>query len=593
MRRSRLLLGLLPALPAAVAVGACTDAPVSIGLVMKAPLGLLDDAKSITLSVFDAKGVTCDEQKGHVENMPTGSGVQTFELQKSGCAPGVTWCKQIELDQSSTKKIFAIVAKGAAGVTIGEGCVEREVDQDPLEVAITLRRHDPPKCCNDGQIQTGETCDDGVAAAMACDGSGPAAACGGVEKTEVCRCDCTTEEQLLSIDNPTSPFFTNGPPGTKLELAMTFAPGNDQTRNGLHTVFRNADMNTGNGDLHLRVLSAELETIQSPPQLALQMRLPFRCGVMQPEGAVANTQRSPAIAAAGERIAIVYASDETYGNTYELYMNVQGQESCTSIDPVQLTDVGASAPELKSEMPDIAAGGPTGTVLVTWHRGSNIRGMIVDTTAPTKGTEIAIGQGKNARVAGNAKGWVVVYEGANGDIYTRRVSTEGVASASEQLVNAITNGTQDQPDIAMLETGQYIVVWHDANDDEIRFQRYDASDQKVEGDDQEAPLNDPSPGSLQQHPAVAAGLGLFAVAWEDVGGTVSARYVGPSKGFGFNSVTGQNGPFVASLPEYDNAQRSAPAVAIGGGGHVVIGWQASGENHHGVFVRRFPLPPPF
>jgi hypothetical protein len=592
MRRKRLLVGLLPALPVAVAVGACTEAPVSIGLVMKAPLGLLDDATSITLSVFDAKGASCDSEKGHVQAMPTGSGVQTFELQKSGCAQGVTWCKQIELDQSSTPKIFAVVAKGAAGVTIGEGCIQRAVDQDPLEVAITLLRYDPEKCCNDGEIQTGETCDDGVAATMACDGSGPGAACGGVQTTEVCRCDCTSEELLLSIDTPASQIFTNGPPGSKHELAMAFAPGNDQTRNGLHTVFRNVGMMTGGGDIHLRVLSDQLETIHNPPPLALTMRLPFRCGVMQPEGSVANAQRNPSIAAAGERIAIVYASDEKYGNTYEIYMNVQNQDSCTSIAPVQLTNVGASNPALKSEMPDVAAGGPTGTVLVTWQRGSSIRGMIVNTAMPVAGTELTIGQGTNARVAGSASGWVVVYEGANDDIYMRRISTDGTVSASEARVNGITNGMQDQPDIAMLETGQFIVVWHDANADEIRFQRYDASGMKVEGDDQQEPLNDPSPGVIQQHPAVAAGIGFFAVAWEDMGGTVSARYVGAAKGFGFNSVTGQNGPFIASLPEYQNAQRSAPAIAIGGGGYVAIGWQAQGENHHGVFVRRFPLPPP-
>jgi hypothetical protein len=91
---------------------------------------------------------------------------------------------------------------------------------------------------------------------------------------------------------------------------------------------------------------------------------------------------------------------------------------------------------------------------------------------------------------------------------------------------------------------------------------------------------------------VAAGIGFFAVAWEDAPGKISARFIGGTSGFGYNNVTGQNDAFVASTPDPADkpGERVGPAVAIGGAGFVVFGWEDRNADHHGVFVRRFPLP---
>jgi hypothetical protein len=587
MRRSRLLLGLVPALPVALAVGACAETPVSIGLVMKAPLGLLDDAKSITLSVFEAEeGVACDENTGRVTRM--GSDVQTFPLDNTGCAAGVAWCKQIEVEQSKTEKIFYILAKGDAGATIGEGCNQLAVTQDPLAVEITLRRYNAPACCNDGKIEVGETCDTNEDAPAACDGSA-GGECRGIVKTESCACDCTSEEVLVSIDNPTPPAFQNGPPGSKRELAMTFAPGKGETANGLHAVFVH-DAGSAFGDIHTRVLSQDLETIDDP-LLSLQLRLSPDCQDLGGTPTTVYMQQSPAIAATGNKTAIVYSSEEKVSGTFDIYLNVQNDNNCADGPPTPLTDVGGSNPLLSSTMPDVAAGGAPGMVLVTWQRTSNIFIRLVNTAAPgIPGMGIPIAQGKNARVAGNEKGWVVVYEGPNENIFMRRIGPDGFPTGVPEPVNSIQTGTQDQPDVAMLDDGRFIIVWHDANGDEIRFQRYDANGVKVAGDDQAEPLNLASPGAMQQRPVAAAGLDFFAVAWEDVDGSVSARYVDAQSGFRFNAVTGQNGEFLASRSDIPDGARSAPAIAVGGRGYVAIGWQANGPNHHGIYVRRFPLP---
>lgn len=583
MRRSPLLLGLIPALPVLVAVGACAEAPVSIGLVLKAPLGLLDDARSITLSVADAKGTSCDANTGQVTGMPSGSGVQTFDLQQAGCPAG-SWCKQIELDQSDAPRLFAIVAKGEGGVTIGQGCTQRAVDQDPLAVAITLRRFNDPPCCGNGEIEAGETCDTGAAAQMACGELAPGGACSGIVATGSCGCDCSSEEVLVSSDNAfVSPPLKNDPPGSKREPAITFAQG-------LHAVFVN-DIQ-GLGDVHSRVLNEDLEQI-SDPVLGLQLRMPVLCTDPDASGSLGYNQETPAIATAGARVAIVYASDQDYPNVSEIYFNAQNPNGCADEGPTKLTDGGMDSTKAAS-VPDVA-GGPQGKALVTWQRtkAGGIFGRIVDiaTQAPI-GAEFPLGEGvseaKNARVAGNTERWVVVYEGQNDDVYRQFVLPDGKPELGVRVNLGDTDGKQDQPDVAMLPGGQFIVVWHDAKGDEIRFQRVNAEGVNVAGD-QDQPLHEASPDTLQQRPVVASGQGFFAVAWEDVEGTISARYLDAESGFRFNAVTGQNTPFLASRADIANGLRSAPAIAIGSK-NVAIGWQANGTEHYGIYVRRFPLP---
>ena len=173
-------------------------------------------------------------------------------------------------------------------------------------------------------------------------------------------------------------------------------------------------------------------------------------------------------------------------------------------------------------------------------------------------------------------------------IFTRKVSLDG-GVASPSTVNVVNNGDQDQPDIASLDDGRSIVVWHGGGD--IFFQRFDVMGAAIEHD-QEAPLNTVAAGD-QQRPVVAAGANagnFFAVAWETVDtGSISARFVGGDVGFGYNSITGQNDEFPAAHPAI-LAERHRPAIAVGGDGYVVIGWQDDSEEHHGIYVRRFPKP---
>lgn len=582
MRRSRLLLGLIPTLPMAIAIGACTTAPVQIGLVMRTPLGLLDQAKTVSLTVFDASKGEC-MPNGHVTNVPA-EGVQTFDLKKGGCAAGASWCTDIELDRDSTQKIFAVVAKGSSGI-LAEGCAVAKIDQDPLEVDIKVQRYNPPACCNNGSLEAGEQCDTGSSGNCI---NGTGGKCGGIVADAVCRCDCTAEEILLSIDNSAPPALTNGAVGTKTGLVLAFSPGLDATKNALRAAYMNT-AEVGGGDIHMRFLQGDLYAIQQPFLLSQQLKIPALCANLN-SSSPPQVQRAPAVASVGlDRFLIAYASDQNGANSYDVYLNIQNEWGCADANSIKVTTQVGDA-ELR---PDVAAG-PPDTALIVWHRGTATFGRIWRKATGLEAMELSIAtSAKFPRVAGNKDGWVVVFEGTgagDGDgVFMATVSPTGSVGAPV-LVNDETMGVQDQPDIAMLDDGRSLVVWHSANNDDIHFQHFDAAHMRVSGTDEQGLVNTVTEGA-QQRPVVAAGLGFFAVAWEDAG-KISARFVGGTTGYGYNSVTGQNDGFVASTPDPVGVMgaRSGPAVAIGGAGFVAFGWEDQSAEHHGVFVRRFPLP---
>lgn len=603
MRRRSLALGLVPALPllAAGAFGACSREPARIGLVMRTPQGLLDGATSVALWVFPAKLAECGAN-GHVSTIPAGDASEQFRLERDACPPGVSWCRDITLAQDDAETLFAVVAADTGG-TLAEGCTVTRIDQDPLEVTIKVQRFNPPSCCNDGVLQAGEQCDPGGSTSTGCAGE-PGGACSGIAADAVCGCDCRSQEILLSIDDTGPPHLENGPPRSKSRLSMAFAPGSPKIAGALRAVYRNdSPSSTTKADIALRFLSKDLYPISDPVSLSEQLLLPFGCASVT-QGGIVQTQDTPSISPIGlDLTGIAYASDQAIPNAFDIWLVVHStdgcREECRITDeeciahhtPVRLSQP-SEAPG--SSDPDLA-GGPGGNALAVWSRGGRVLGRIwraPGELVPSDGEIEIASAGQHARVAGGPTGWRVAYQGAGtGDaegVFMTTLSVNGDVGAAAR-VNARTDGTQDQPDVAMLPDGRALVVWRSATD--IYFQRYDPDGVAVAGD-QEAPLNTTLDGE-QASPAAAASTGLgdfFAVAWESPGtGAIAARFPHGDTGFLFNSVTGQNGDFVASDPALQGARRY-PAVAIGGGGYVAIGWQDDSDAHPGIFVRRFPLP---
>ena len=587
---------------------ACGRESAVVGLDMRFPQGLIDTATGMTLYVFDADLAKCDDVTGHVDKIPSGGATQKFPLKQEGCADGNAWCTTFELDRDGSKKMFAIVATKAGG-TIAEGCTTAVINQNPLTVAITAHRFRPETCCGNGVLEPGEQCDTGIAGS--CDGS-PPIKCSGMVEDSICACDCAAKEILLSIDDEEQPSLKNGPPLTKQSLALAFGPGGASNPTMLRAVFENSDtLALGGADIHQRFLADDLNAIAEPHSLSLQLRLPLTCSnVTGPS--IVRQQRTPAIAAASiDTVAIVYASDEANGGqNYDIFLNPQTADGCVDTKPCTedadcqagcVTSKGTCASSIKLNVTKLCAEprvarGPVGTTLVTWTRKEGVFGRVWKTDGtvlpPIGEITIAMG-GAAARVAGNAAGFRVVYQGSGaGDpdgIFMVPVSADGVLGAPV-LVNSLTQGVQDQPDVAMLDDGSTIVTWHSAGD--VIFQRFDAEGNAVVGD-QDAPLNTTGLGPEvdQRAPAATAGSGFFLVAWQVMDasgvGNVAARFVGGQRGFGYNSVTWQNDEFPATDARVAG-DRWAPAVALGS--YAVIGWEDRSADHPGVFVRRFPSP---
>ncbi len=384
---------------------------------------------------------------------------------------------------------------------------------------------------------------------------------------------------------------------------MAFCPGaaDKKLQNGLRAVFADTAAGTsGGGDVAIRAFDQGLFPLNDLSLILPEPHpVPLLCSDAKATKGSVNAQKAPSITPIGtDLVAVVYLSDELTATHDDVFMSVQGIDGCAEKAPVRVNGTsGASSP-------DVAAGGQPGTGLVVWTRAGQVVGRLIARTTDPSGTatltpqgpgDVAIAaNGAQAHVAGSASGWVVVYQGAgsgDGDgIFVRMVSSGGIVGP-EVRVNTVTDGLQEQPDVAMLGDGRFVIVWRSAGD--VWVQRFDAAGAAAPSD-QDAPLNTVVEGE-QAHPVVAASgdLGAFyAAAWEtdrSGNGAIAARFVGGDAGFGFNSVSGQNDEFEASVPGVNGA-RKLPAVAVGGGGFVAVGWQDESAAQPGVVVRRFPLP---
>ena len=584
MRLPRALLGLLPfTLPLAL-FGACADQHVALGVIMRAPNGVMDGASTVELRVINAANASCDPVLGQVTGTTDGEDLLTFSMQQQGCAGGALWCKEISLDQDGEERVFYVLAS-AGGAAIAQGCTTAAVDRDPLELEIKMARFLPVRCCGNGVLEPTEQCDSSAPATTDCAGNPVTGKCGGVIPDDVCECDCLAREILVST--PNSMPNMNNDAATKFELAMAFAGGTGNLGAGLRAVFTDTSNSASTTpDINVRYFDGELRPFDNPI-LNKQLRLP-QCNSVTKQGGDARTQKQAAIAQLSSKIAgVVYASDQDTTGKFNIYISRQTDAGCAEAKSTQVnTSLMASA-----HSPDIAAG-PSNQALIVWNDSGNLTGRIWrdDNTFPA-GADIALGPmalNAHPHVAGSTnEGWVVGYQSADNNIYYNTVSTNGQVG-SRVRVNIVTKDVQSDVDVAMLSDGRFALVWN--NNGAIVFQRYDAQGTLVAGDQEHALNSNSGNGSAPTIAASDLSGGFFAVAWENPdNGGVWGRFAGASSGFLFNSVTGQDGEYLASHPAIVTA-RSAPAIAIGGDGYVAIGWSDNSNEHPGLYVRRFPLP---
>jgi hypothetical protein len=583
MRVAPLLLAAASAAFVSVLVAACGEPPpAAIGLVLKSEQGILDEASSVGLRVFDGDATACEDD-GSAGDIPEEA--QSFQLTNVGCEGGATWCGEIELDRDDKSKVFYVDVQGPNGL-LGQGCGAAKIDQDPVTVDITVIRYVLPGCCNDGTLQAGEQCDSGQPSPNACADGGAGGECKGVVADAVCNCDCTTKP--IPVDRR-----TDGPaaaPDTKSDLVIAFSRGEAELSNALRCAFTDvANGTVGGGDVAVRYLDADtapFDPIENN-DVADPLFVPLSCDAPDAAGS-GRRQRNPAIAnVSSDSTALVYLSDEAEVNTFEGYLVNLGPEGCAEDEPVVFSGDGAI------DNVDIAAG-PTGIALIVFGQDGAVKGRFWgEDTGFGEVFDIAA-SGGSPRVAGSALGWAVAYTSASPDadgVTARTVSL--VANmpnvGPEIAVNDVTQGPQDQPDIAMLPDGRFAVAWRSGGD--IYAQHFSAGGTKSEGDQAE-PTNTSVDGEQATPVIESSGAtgSFYVVAWSDAAsGEIRSRFLGDVRGYLFNSVTGQNDEFLAS-PIGQIGTRSKPAISVGGNASVAIGWQDSNPGNAGVHVRRFPLP---
>lgn len=606
-RRIALLLAPIPLLVPALFAGACDDGAARVNLDLRFPQALLDDTQA-SLRVIPADNASCNTETGFIDpTEPSNAQQFNFDTDCDPAPDGRTpvLCAEITLDKDGNDQVFEVRAT-RAGEVVARGCATATVDQDPLDVAVTVKPNLPPKCCNDGAIQVGEQCDTAAFAADFCGqpAQSPAVgSCTGIVTDSVCECDCLAREILLSIEDPDAvqPGLNNAA-GSKGEVAIAFSggTGSADVANSLRAVYTDfftsyPSVSTG-VDLNQRLLGDDLYPLDNP-QFNQQLRLKATCEGTENVSATGKplTQHQPDIArVSADRLAVVFADDfETNNpaNDFNIRLIQLNGVGCG-----ENTDVKINAAKTQSLAHPAVAGGPSGVGLVVWADGSSLKGRIWQSAADANcstclpaAADLEIGElaaGSEPRVAGNAGGWIVAYAGpgTDTDIFIRSVDTQG-NPGEQRVVNLNAVGPQTQPDVAMLEDGRVAVVWVDGDD--IMFQRYSAQGAPVAGD-QDAPVSVNSPPGVT--PTIAAGQdtgGFFATVWAAPSdGSVWGRFLGGGNDrFLRNSVNGTLDDFRASHPAIA-ATRSAPDVAIGGAGFVAFAW----NDPNGIFVRRFPLP---
>ena len=587
----------------AILGASCGGNDVSIALVLRAPQAVLDNATSVELRVVEQGHADCEGAK--VEGSPPTDKVQIFSLEQSGCKPGAKWCKDIAIDKDGDERVFSVVARNG-DTPIGEGCAEVIVDQDPLEVDITIKRFIPDLCCGNGVTEPGEQCDNGALAQVDCSNnpasSADAAACLGITEDAVCHCDCLAREILISPEG--APPSMNNEHNTKFDLALSFANNTGNIAGGLRAVYTDSSASAGTTpDINIMTLSGTLAPYLEPPQasLSLQRRL-GSCSEITKQIGTVLTQAQPDIDVVSDTFAaVVYASDEAFASRFDVFLDAQGPNGCrdTAVEPAAPLQANVRTGTESLSYPAVA-GGPGNAALVAWADGGAARGRIWtggNSFEPATNIELgAMTPGTRLRVAGNSENWWVTYANA-GQIFRVSVSSSGAAGAPEQ-VNT-TSGTSESPDIASLPDGRSAVVWRNAGS--IYLQRYDAAGAPLPAD-QAIPINPQTAGSGYSPIIDGSELkgGFYAIAWlavTDGEGNVDiwGRFADGVGGFLFNHVDGQSGDYLVNHPALPNRARLGIAVAIGGEpGFVAIGWLddtlPTDFAHNGMYVRRFPLP---
>jgi hypothetical protein len=256
------------------------------------------------------------------------------------------------------------------------------------------------------------------------------------------------------------------------------------------------------------------------------------------------------------------------------------------------------------EDPDIAASGFGGFVVV-WHgdnpdeSSSGISGQRYDSAGLSIGGEFQVNsyttdsQYEAAVAMHRSGGFVVAWtsygqDGSNAGVFARRFDETGAPVGVDFQVNGYTTGTQYDPDVAIADSGDFVIVWSSRDqygtDNSVMGRRFDRGGLPVGGEFQ----IDTQTSSGQYFPQVAMRpSGHFVVVWE------SNPFDGDGYGIAvrmFSSNGTPDGPeFQANT--YTTGDQGEPAIAMQGDGTFLVVWDGDDQDgsEDGVFSQLFDL----
>ena len=249
--------------------------------------------------------------------------------------------------------------------------------------------------------------------------------------------------------------------------------------------------------------------------------------------------------------------------------------------------------------PSVAADS-TGDFVVVWEitfPESNISGQRYASSGVPVGSffrvnSYATGSQSFPAVAADSSGnFVIVWssntqDGSGLGIFGQRYASSGAPLGSEFRVNTFTTSTQARPSVATDASGNFVVVWHSAGQDDLFYgvfgQRYASSGTPLGPEFRVNTLTT----NNQSRPALSAdAAGNFVVTWSSLSqdgsgyGVFGQRYDAAGTPLGGEFRVNTNTP---------NAQM-APAVAADAAGDFVVVWQSAAQDGsgYGVFGQRY------
>jgi len=199
-------------------------------------------------------------------------------------------------------------------------------------------------------------------------------------------------------------------------------------------------------------------------------------------------------------------------------------------------------------------------------------------------------------VAVDASGdFVVVWQSAAGDgsasgVFGRRFASNAAPEGNDFQVNTYTTGDQNQPAVAIDDTGDFIVVWSSMGQDGDKggiFGQAFRSNGNARG--QEFLVNTATTGNQLQPGVATTGKGDFVVTWTGYAGAASEYDIFAQE---FNSnVTTNGGEFQVNT--YTTSYQITPRIAMNDSGDFAVSWESHLQDDGtdgGVFSRRFVDP---